>query len=72
MTLKTALLILCSIIYDTQCNENKNTTDPLDYYEFRLKHGDHINYEELVGKVNGKNKTNSDEVYGKKISSVAF
>lgn len=44
----------------------------MDYYEFRLKHGDHINYEELVGKVNGKNKTISDEVYGKKISSVAF
>uniref|UniRef100_A0A8D8RMW7 Uncharacterized protein n=1 Tax=Cacopsylla melanoneura TaxID=428564 RepID=A0A8D8RMW7_9HEMI len=71
MTLRSAVLILANILYNgIQCNaeqtDNNNSTKDadLDYYEFRLKHGDPLNYEEFIKKVMGKNKSTTEDLYG--------
>uniref|UniRef100_A0A8D8ZFV5 Uncharacterized protein n=1 Tax=Cacopsylla melanoneura TaxID=428564 RepID=A0A8D8ZFV5_9HEMI len=70
MTLRSAVLILANILYNgIQCNaeqtDNNNSTKDadLDYYEFRLKHGDPLNYEEFIKKVMGKNKSTTEDLY---------
>ncbi|KAI5741414.1 hypothetical protein M8J76_013380 [Diaphorina citri] len=60
MTLKGALLILCNILYQIQCDD-QNTTD-LEYNEIRLKHGDPIDYEAFIKKILAHNKSKSAEL----------
>ncbi|KAL1460482.1 hypothetical protein WDU94_012462 [Cyamophila willieti] len=68
MTLRSAVLILANVLYNgIQCNDQQNNSSKdadLDYYEFRLKHGDPLNYEEFIKKVVAKNASTTDNQYG--------
>lgn len=69
MTLKSALLILCNVLYQVQCDDQNSTEPELEYNEFRLKHGDPLDYEAFIKKVLDRNTSTTSEVFGKELSN---